>query len=116
MRSIWGLISSLALIIIIGGFVYYSFPGELEIQSFNSKVRNPLLRANAGQFHMWVPSYPLRCGEIVFEKADPKARHYWICVSEIRKRVAIYAQQDISREDVLNPGVQLRWREVMADR
>lgn len=127
MRSIWVLISSFAVIIVIGGVAYYSSPeketrvmlphlGELEIPSFNSEVRNPLMKANPGQFHMWVPSYPLRCGEIVFEKADPKARNYWICVSEIRKRVAIYAQQGISREDVLAPGVQVRWREVMADR
>lgn len=105
MRSIWILTSILVAIIFVGGAAYYILP-----------ARNPLLTASAGQFHMWVPSYPLRCGDIVFVKADPKARHYWICVNEIRQRVAVYGQQDISREEVLDPRVQVHWRKVMSDR
>lgn len=105
MRSIWILISSLAVVIVIGGGTYYLLPG-----------RNPLLTASAGEFHMWVPFYPIRCGEILFEKNDPKAPHYSFCVREMRERVAVYGQKEISREDILDPRVQVHWREVMSDR
>lgn len=105
MRSMWILPFSLVAIILIGGGGYYLFP-----------ARNPLLTASAGQLHKWVPFYPIRCGEILFEKNDPQTPHYSFCIGEIRKRVAIYVQKDISREDVMDPRVQVHWRQVMSDR
>lgn len=104
MRNIWIIIASFAAVIVVCGGAYYLL-----------QARNPLLIASAGQFHMWVPTYPRRCGDIVFVKADSKDRHYWMCVNEIRQRVAVYGKQDISREDVLDPRVKVHWREVMSD-
>lgn len=109
MRSLWMmLVSGLAVIMAAGGTVYYIFPTE--------SGRNPLLTANVGQFDRWVPFYPIRCGEILFERAEPTARHYAYCVDEIRRRVGRATDKKLSREDVLDPQVKSRWREVTGDK
>ncbi len=131
MRNVWIYISSLAVVVAVGGAVYYfssmsqtyvgwpnfSVP---QISQVAPSVRavpagNPLLTANFGQFERWVPRYPIRCGEIVFERADPKVQNYYFCLSEIKRRVATHAQRDIRLSDVLDPRVRARWQQVMED-
>ena len=77
---------------------------------------NPLLTADARQFGMWIPVYPIRCGEIVFQQADPRARNFSFCVDEIKRRVATATHQHLRRDEVLDPRVQAHWRDVMEDR
>jgi len=132
MRNVWMLISGLAAVVAIGGSVYYFFPrqpAELAVMSpdvrewpfTDSRVLvvpagNPLLTASRGHFDRWVPSYPMRCGKILFENADPKAKHFEFCIREIRDRVAHYTDRQLSREDVLDPRVKVHWKEVMGER
>jgi len=132
MRNFWMLISSLAVVVAIGGGVYYIFPrqpAELAVMSpgvpqwpsTDSRVLavpagNPLLTASRAHFDRWVPFYPIRCGKILFEKADPKAKHFAFCIREIRDRVAHYTDRQLSSEDVLDPRVKVHWKEVMGER
>ncbi|SAL75428.1 hypothetical protein AWB67_04759 [Caballeronia terrestris] len=129
MRNVWMIVSGLATVVAIGGAVYYFFPKQPaepivsdasnvpQHPSTGSRVLvvpagNPLLTADAAQFSRWVSLYPIRCGEIVFEKADPKAKNYSFCIAEIRRRVATATGQQLSRDDVLDPRVRVHWREV----
>lgn len=128
MRNVWMIVSGLAVVVAIGGAVYYFFPKQPaepvtttsnvpQLPSTDSHVLvvpdgNPLLTADRGQFDRWVPFYPIRCGEIVFEKTDPKAQHFAFCIGEIRRRVARATEKQLSREDVLDPRVKMHWQEV----
>lgn len=114
MHSIWIFVSGLATAACLGGVSYYYLSSpESSAQVEVLPTRNPLLTAGVGTFGMFVPKYPIACGEIVFEKADPSARHYSLCVGEIQRRVAFHTMQDISRDDVRDPRVQARWRKMM---
>ncbi len=131
MRNLWIYISSLAVVAVVGGAVYDFLSKSQTYVGFQNfsvaqitqvapsvlvvPAGNPLLTANFGQFERWVPRYPIRCGEIVFEKADPKVQHYYFCLSEIQRRVATHTQRDIRRSDVLDPRVRARWHQVMED-
>lgn len=131
MRNLWIYISSLAVVAVVGGAVYdFLSKSQTYVRSPNVSMPhmpqvapsvlaepagNPLLTANFGQFERWVPRYPLRCGEILFEQADSDARHHSLCIDEIRRRVAAYTMQDLSRADVLDPRVRSRWHQVMED-
>lgn len=126
MRSIWIFLSSVAVVIAIGGAIYHFIPrpgADLEQVSVSDPrvpptepqvlvipAGNPLLAADALQLDLWIPRYPIPCGEIVFGAADDRARHYSFCLSEIRDRVALYAKQKLSKEDVLDPRVRAHWR------
>ncbi|MEN9119151.1 hypothetical protein [Xanthomonas euvesicatoria] len=129
MRNVWMLVSGLAVVVAIGGAVYYFFPKQPAGQtaaapnaqlspSTDSRVLvvptgSPLLTADANQFGRWVPLYPIRCGEIVFDKADPKAPNFSFCIGEIKKRVTTATGYQLSREDVLDSRVKAHWHEVM---
>ncbi|WP_084010144.1 hypothetical protein [Pandoraea oxalativorans] len=129
MRSVWMVVSGFAMAVAIGGAVYYLLPrqsAEPDASAFSvppqpsndSRVRvvpadNPLLTASRRQLGRWVPLYPIRCGEILFENADPTARNFTFCIGEIRNRVAHYTGASISRNDVLDPRVKAHWQEVM---
>ncbi|WP_445657597.1 hypothetical protein [Achromobacter sp. NCFB-sbj8-Ac1-l] len=126
MRNVWMIVSSFAVAVAIGGAVYYFFPRQptaitpsaSQMPSTEGHVLilstgNPLLSAVKGQLDRWVPFYPIRCGEILFEKSDPKAQHFEFCINEIQRRVSGAAGKDLSREDVLDPRVKAHWREVM---
>ncbi|AOX47856.1 hypothetical protein AB870_26510 (plasmid) [Pandoraea faecigallinarum] len=129
MRSVWMVVSGFAMAVAIGGAVYYLLPrqsAEPDAGAFSVPPQpstgnrvlvvpadNPLLTASRGQLDRWVPLYPIRCGEILFEKADAHAKHFSRCVEEIRSRVAHYTGASISRNDVLDPRVKAHWQEVM---
>ncbi|MET3148699.1 UNVERIFIED_ORG: hypothetical protein ABIB63_004559 [Xanthomonas axonopodis] len=68
MRNVWMIVSSLAVVVAIGGAVYYFFPKQLaattsnvpQLPSTDNRVLvvpagNPLLTADANQFGRWVP-------------------------------------------------------------
>ncbi|MEN9140400.1 MULTISPECIES: hypothetical protein [Xanthomonas] len=126
MRNVWMIVSSLAVVVAIGGAVYYFFPKQPaattsnvpQLPSTDSRVLvvpagNPLLAADANQFGRWVPLYPIRCGEIVFDKADPRAPNFSFCIGEIKKRVTTATGYQLSRDDVLDSRVKVHWHEVM---
>lgn len=129
MRNVWIFISGLVVVAAIGGAVYYVFsqqPANLampdasvpqmpmaDTQVLVVPAGNPLLTADREQFDRWVPLYPIRCGEILFEKVDTKAQHFAFCIGEIKRRVARATEKQLSREDVLDPGVKAHWHEVM---
>ncbi len=128
MRNVWMIVSGLAIVIVIGGAVYYFFTKRvLNLAEPNASVQqvpltntrvfvvpagNPLLTASRAQLAQWVSLYPIRCGEIVFEKVDAKSRNFNFCIGEIRRRVAHDTGTPISREDVLDTNVRVHWREV----
>lgn len=127
MHKVWIFVFGLAIVVVIGGAAYFlKLPAPPEIP--NSAVPqippaetqvlvvpdgNPLLTADARQFSMWVPSYPIRCGKIVFENADLKDRNFSFCVGEIKKRIATGTGHQLGRDDVLDPRVKGHWRDVM---
>lgn len=125
MRSIWIFLSSVAVVVAIGGTFYHFVPwsgtdaepavGETRLPSVEPQVvvipgSNPLLAATEQQLDMWIPLYPIACGEIVFGVADDRARHFSFCIREIRNRVAFYANLALSDDDVLDPRVRAHWR------
>lgn len=126
MRSIWIYLSSVALVVAIGGAVYHftpqpqadmTSPGNSELQTLPDQGRtplvsagNPLLAASELQLDLWIPIYPIPCGDIVFGAADDPARHFSFCVREIRNRVFFHANLELSDEDVLDPRVSAHWR------
>ncbi|MBV6816207.1 hypothetical protein ACE15N_23100 (plasmid) [Xanthomonas campestris pv. passiflorae] len=126
MRNVWMIVSSLAVVVAIGGAVYYFFPKQPaaitsnvpQLPSTDNRVLvvpagNPLLTADANQFGRWVPLYPIRCGEIVFDKAEPRAPNFSFCIGEIKKRVTTATGYQLSRDDVLDSRVKVHWHEVM---
>lgn len=126
MRNVWMIVSSLAVVVAIGGAVYYFFPKQLaattsnvpQLPSTDNRVLvvpagNPLLTADANQFGRGGPLYPIRCGEIVFDKADPRAPNFSFCIGEIKKRVTTATGYQLSRDDVLDSRVKVHWRDVM---
>lgn len=126
MRSIWVTVSSFAVIAALGGTAYYVSRQETYMASLNPDALqkpqaktvlagNPLLTANIGQFDRWVPSYPINCGQILYETLDTNLRHHSLCIREIRSRVAAYTMQEVSRNDVLDPLVRARWHKVMKE-
>lgn len=127
MHKVWILVCGLAIVVVIGGAAYFlEMPTTPEMPKTAAPQRsaddtpmlavpgaNPLLTADTRQLRMWVPSYPIRCGEIVFENADPKDQNFSFCVGEIRKRVATVAGHPLSSGDVLDSRVKAHWHEVM---
>ncbi|WP_250479843.1 MULTISPECIES: hypothetical protein [unclassified Caballeronia] len=127
-KPYWMLVSGAAVVIAIGGTAYYFFQkptddqtaklrNEAQSPSADSRIiafvaGNPLLTADTNQFGRWVPSYPIRCGEVVFQKASSKASNFGFCIAEIRKRVTTATDYQLSREEVLDSRVAARWREV----
>ena len=136
MRNVWAWISGQAVaatvvvvVITIGAGAYYFVSrqwtppplpdsGAPQMPPVDGQVLvvpagNPLLTADARQFGMWIPVYPIRCGEILFEKDNTKAQHFAFCIGEIKRRVARATAKQLSREDVLDPRVKAHWHEVM---
>lgn len=130
MHKAWILVCSLAIIVVIGGAAYFlQMPAKPEMSKIGTQQQpaadtpmlvvpgaNPLLTADTRQLRMWVPSYPIRCGEIVFENADPRDQNFSFCVDEIRKRVAAVTGHPLGRGDVLDSRVKAYWRDVMGAR
>ncbi|WP_075583559.1 hypothetical protein [Caballeronia zhejiangensis] len=129
MRNLhWMLVSGAAVVIAIGGAVYYFFPmqpadqaatlpNETRSPSNDSRMLvvpagNPLLTADANQFGRWVPSYPIRCGEIVFERGNSKAPNFSFCIGEIRKRVTTATGYQLNHDDVVDSRVAAHWHEI----
>ena len=126
MRNVWMIISGLAVVVAIGGAVYYFFPKQSDTSNeslLSSPERqvtvvpneNPLLTADAGLFDRWIPFYPIRCDEIVFDKVDPK-KNFSFCIGEIKRRVARATGYQLSNDEVLDPRVNARWHEVMGSK
>ena len=126
MRNVWIIISGLAVGVAIGWSVYYFFLKQSDtsnvslLSSLENYVpvlanENPLLTANVGQLDKWIPFYPIQCGEIVFEKADPKDKelYFSFCIGEIKSRVALETGHQLSNDEILNPRVKAHWHEVM---
>lgn len=125
MRNVWMLVSGLVVVVAMGRAVYYFFPKppaeptEAQVSPLTDsrvlvvQAGNPLLTADANQFGRWVPSYPIRCGEIVFDETDPKAPNFSFCIGEIKKRVTTATGYQLSREDVFDSRVKAHWQEVM---
>ncbi|RWA36998.1 hypothetical protein [Xylella fastidiosa] len=126
MRNVWMIVSGFVVFVAIGGSVYYFFSKKPVTTTFNvqelpsidnhvlkAPTGNPLLTANIGQFDRWVPLYPIQCGEIVFDRADPNALNFSFCIDQIKKRVALGTGYQLSSDDVLDPRVKAHWHEVM---
>ena len=122
MRNLWMIISGLAVVVGIGGSVYYFFPKQSDtsnaslLSSTDSHVfvvpsENPLLTADEAQFDRWIPFYPIRCGEIVFDNVDPK-HNFSFCIDEIKRRVARGTRYQLSNDEVLDSRVKARWHQV----
>ncbi|SAK79337.1 hypothetical protein AWB79_05021 [Caballeronia hypogeia] len=131
MRNLWMIVSGLAVVVAIGGAVYYFFPKQPMNPEVSSAAplappsgssvlvvpaSNPLLTADKAQLEQWVSLYPIRCGEIVFEKVDAKSRNFNFCVGEIRRRVTHDTGTAINREEVLDANVRAHWRSVMGSK
>ncbi|GAB5101357.1 hypothetical protein [Caballeronia sp. HLA56] len=124
----WMLVSGAVVVIAIGGAVYYFFskppvdqganqPTAAQSPSADSRVLvvpagNPLLTADSKQLNRWVPSYPIRCGDIVFGKGNSKVPNFSFCVAEIQKRVTTVTGYQLSRDEVVDARVAVHWREV----
>lgn len=129
MRNILMIVLGFGLMAAVSGAVYCFFPKQPAVSaalmpnappsfSPDSHVRivsaeNPLLTADASQFGRWVPMYPIRCGQIVFDNGDPQAPNFSFCIDEIRKRVATATGRQLSGDDVLDSRVKAHWHEVM---
>lgn len=130
MHKVWILVSGLVIVVVIGGAAYFlEMPGNSnmpktaapQLPAHDTPMlvvpgANPLLTADTRQLRMWVPSYPIRCGEIVFENADPKDQNFSFCVGEIRKRVATVTGHPLGSGDVLDSRVKAHWHDVMGAR
>jgi hypothetical protein len=128
MCNVWAIISRALVVVAIGGAIYHFLtaqPGapatsndsDAEPPAGNTRglvvsTENPLSIANRAQFDRWIPLYPIRCGEIVFEKVDKTDRQFQGCVREIQNRVAHYTDTLITQEDVLDESVRAHWHEV----
>jgi hypothetical protein len=130
MRSFWIYGAGLALVFVVGSAVYSFFPkGPFELADPGSSsstrtpsadsnllivpAKNPLLIADVNQLRRWIPMYPIRCGEIIFERADTKSSNYSFCIGEIKKRVGTATGYQISQDEVLDPLVGTHWRALM---
>src|SRR4051812_19487768 len=126
MRSVWMFISGLAVVIGVGGFVYYYFPQQ-QVGALSSignssghsasKARvlimpadNPLLTASTAQFKGWFPIYPINCGEVLFKESNPKAYRVSSCISEIATRVKASTGIQLKLENILDPRVKDQWK------
>lgn len=126
MRNVWMIVSSVAVVVAIGGTVYYFFPKHPaepsttasnvpQVPSGGSRmlvvpVGNPLLSAEKGQFRQWYPSY---CGADMYLQAQPDPHKVDVCVNGIVSRVTAATGVKLTRADVLDPRVAMHWREVM---
>lgn len=129
MHKVWILVCGLAAVVVIGGAAYFlEMPANpdmpqtaaLQLPAENTPWpvvpdANPLLTADARQWSLWVPVYPIPCGEIVFKNVDTKNQQFDFCVDEIRRRVARWTGLPLRRDDVLDTRVKTRWHDVMGD-
>ncbi|KAF3458076.1 hypothetical protein ACI2T9_23230 [Ralstonia nicotianae] len=128
MRNLyWMLVSGAAVVIAIGGAVYYLFPKQAatnpipnmpQAPTTESRVLvvpngNPLLTADKSQFRQWLPAY---CGADIFMQASPEPHKVDVCVNGTISRVAGATGVKLTRADVLDPRVKAHWREVMGAR
>lgn len=129
MRNLWMILSGTALVIGLGGLVYYVFPKRVSTESLLSNVmpaattsersvlvlpaQNPLLTATKQQFERWVPSYPLRCGAILFGEAPHRAPDLPFCLHEIAKRVMEATGVQLTEDEIRNAQVKTHWSELM---
>ncbi|CAL8481734.1 conserved protein of unknown function (plasmid) [Caballeronia sp. S22] len=123
----WMLLSGSAVVIAIGGAIYYFFPKQAASNPIPSVSQppatesrvivvpngNPLLTADKSQFRQWLPPY---CGADVFMQAEPQPHKVDVCVNGTITRVAGATGVKITRSDVLDPRVKQHWREVMGVR
>jgi hypothetical protein len=121
MRNVWMFVTGLAVVVGIGGFVYYHFPKQeadgapFEKYAMNNRVLvvpagNPLLTANAVQFNRWFPIYPINCGEVLFKELNPKAYKVSSCINEIATRVKASTGIQLTQEKILDPRVKDQWK------
>ncbi|MGS0621270.1 hypothetical protein NO430_21750 (plasmid) [Xanthomonas oryzae pv. oryzae] len=123
MRNVWMIVSGLAVVVAIGGAVYYFFPKQSaattsnvpQLPSTDNRVLvvpagNPLLNADKAQFRQWLPPY---CGADIFLQSQPEPHKVDVCVNGTVQRVASATGIKLSRADVLDSRVRAHWREVM---
>ncbi len=126
MRNVWMIASGLAVVVAIGGVVYYFFPKQPanpataneigpQMPSTNPRVLvmpvgNPLLTADKTQFRQWMPAY---CGADLFLQSEPQPHKVDVCVNGTVSRVLKATGVALTRADVLDPRVKTHWREVM---
>ena len=129
MHKVWILISGLAIVVLIGGTAYFlklpvnpDMPqtAALQLPAGNTPWpavpdANPLLTADARQWSLWVPVYPIPCGEIVFKNVDTKNQQFEFCVDEIRRRVASWTGRPLRRDEVLDTRAKAQWIRMMGD-
>jgi hypothetical protein len=126
-RLYWMMVSGAAVVIAIGGAVYYFFPKQPASNPISSVSQapatesrvivvpngNPLLTADKSQFRQWLPPY---CGADIFMQAEAQAHKVDVCVNGTITRVAGATGVRLTRSDVLDPRVKQHWREVMGVR
>lgn len=126
MRNVWMIVSSVAVVVAIGGTVYYFFPKQAagpatsasnvpQLRSDGGRMLavpagNPLLSAHKAQFIQWYPPY---CGADMYLQAQPSPHKVDVCVNGIVSRVATATGVKLTRTDVLDPRVKTHWREIM---
>jgi hypothetical protein len=126
MRNLWMLLSGTALVVGLGGLVYYVFPQRVSTDSVptapaspaESNVRilpaqNPLLTATKQQLERWVPTYPLRCGAILFDGVPHRPPDPAFCLHEISKRVMDATGVRLTEDEIRNDQVRTRWAKLM---
>ncbi|MDY7549202.1 hypothetical protein QN360_01210 [Glaciimonas sp. CA11.2] len=111
----WMLVTAFAIVVSVGGLVYYVFPSspantpgmppQVIVQP-EQKSGNPLLTATSVQFYSWFPNY---CqADIFITKKETHSRK--VCVVAVTKRVEESTGVRLTEGDILDPAVADHWK------
>lgn len=115
----WVIITSFAIVVAIGGLVYYIFtrtpqanaPGEPlhVVVKPGQKIGNPLLTASSEQFGRWFPTH---CQADLYFRPTNNAHIRDVCILNVTKRVESITGVRLSRDDIFSPEVLMHWKQV----
>lgn len=113
----WMLITALAVVISVGGLVYYVFPkssvgganlpSQVMVQP-EQRSGNPLLTATAAQFNVWFPDY---CQAELYMVAK-ESHHKQVCIRGVMNRVEENMGIRLTEDDILHPAVVAHWKTI----
>lgn len=121
MRS-WMLITAIAVVVGVGGLVYYIFPRspvdaprmppKIIVQP-EQKTGNPLLTASYEQFSRWFPNH---CEAALYFRPTENAHTRDVCIFNVTQRVESSTGVRLTRNDILDPAVLEHWKQVTGAR